>query len=65
MIDPLSPMGLGAAISEADINWQPRVPLKTGLERTIAYFEGVLTREIREEQKLVGEGRHSAISTEH
>ena len=46
MIDPLSPMGLGAAISEAGINWQPRVPLKTGLERTIAYFEGVLTREI-------------------
>ena len=35
------------------LNWQPRVPLKTGLERTIAYFEGVLTREIREEQKLV------------
>ena len=36
------------------LNWQPRVPLKTGLERTIAYFEGVLAREIREEQKLVG-----------
>ena len=27
------------------------IPLKTGLERTIAYFEGVLTRELQEEQK--------------
>jgi UDP-glucuronate decarboxylase len=36
------------------LNWQPHVPLKTGLERTIAHFEGVLTREIREERKLVG-----------
>jgi UDP-glucuronate decarboxylase len=32
------------------LNWQPRVPLKAGLERTIAHFEGVLAKE----QKLVG-----------
>ena len=33
------------------LSWQPRVPLKTGLERTIAYFEAELTRE---EEQLVG-----------
>jgi UDP-glucuronate decarboxylase len=36
------------------LNWQPRVPLNTGLERTIAYFDGVLTRELQEEQKIFG-----------
>ena len=36
------------------LNWQPRVPLKTGLERTIAYFEGVLARELQAEQEIVG-----------
>jgi UDP-glucuronate decarboxylase len=34
------------------LNWQPRVPLKTGLERTIMYFEGVLVRELQEEREL-------------
>jgi UDP-glucuronate decarboxylase len=28
------------------LNWQPRVPLRAGLERTIAYFEGVLASEL-------------------
>ena len=32
------------------LDWQPRVALKAGLERTIAHFEGMLVRE----QKLVG-----------
>jgi UDP-glucuronate decarboxylase len=32
-------------------NWQPRVPLTSGLQRTISYFEGVLSRETAEEQK--------------
>jgi UDP-glucuronate decarboxylase len=36
------------------LNWQPRVPLKTGLERTIAYFERVLASE-QPERALVGE----------
>ena len=26
------------------LDWQPRVPLKAGLERTIAYFERLLSR---------------------
>jgi UDP-glucuronate decarboxylase len=29
------------------LNWQPRVPLKAGLERTIAHFEGVLARDLQ------------------
>ena len=29
------------------LDWHPRVPLKTGLERTIAYFEGLLSTEVR------------------
>ena len=33
------------------LNWQTRVPLKAGLERTIAYFDGVLARELQEERK--------------
>ena len=32
------------------LNWQPSIPLKAGLERTIGYFEGVLASE----QRLVG-----------
>jgi UDP-glucuronate decarboxylase len=36
------------------LNWQPRVPLKTGLERTIAYFERVLASE-QQERALVNE----------
>ena len=35
------------------LNWQPSVPLKSGLECTIAYFEGVLTRELAKGQKRV------------
>ena len=35
------------------LDWHPRVPLKTGLERTIAYFEGLLSTEVRSERKLV------------
>ena len=37
------------------LNWQPRVPLKAGLERTIAYFEALLTRELQKKRKLVDE----------
>jgi UDP-glucuronate decarboxylase len=29
------------------LNWQPRVPLKAGLERTIAHFEGVLASDFQ------------------
>ena len=36
------------------LNWQPRVPLKTGLERTIAYFERLLAEENQRKPKLVG-----------
>lgn len=36
------------------LNWQPRVPLKTGLERTIAYFDGLLAEENQRKPKLVG-----------
>ena len=32
------------------LKWEPHVPLKTGLERTIMYFEGVLARELQEER---------------
>jgi UDP-glucuronate decarboxylase len=35
------------------LSWQPRVPLRAGLEQTISYFEGVLAREAAEEQKRV------------
>jgi UDP-glucuronate decarboxylase len=35
------------------LNWRPRVPLKTGLERTIAYFERLLAGELLAERKLV------------
>ena len=35
------------------LNWQPRVPLKTGLERTIAYFEDMLARERKGERRRV------------
>jgi len=35
------------------LNWQPRVPLKTGLERTIMYFEGMLARDLQEQRELV------------
>ena len=35
------------------LNWRPRVPLKAGLERTIAYFEGLLAGELLAERKLV------------
>ena len=34
------------------LNWQPRVQLKAGLVRTIAYFEGLLTREFQKKPKL-------------
>jgi UDP-glucuronate decarboxylase len=42
------------SLARERLNWQPRVPLKTGLECTIAYFEDVLTKQIREEEQLVG-----------
>jgi UDP-glucuronate decarboxylase len=35
------------------LNWQPRVPLKAGLERTIEYFEGLLASERPTERELV------------
>ena len=35
------------------LNWRPRVPLKAGLERTIAYFERLLAGELLAERKLV------------
>jgi UDP-glucuronate decarboxylase len=35
------------------LHWQPRVSLKTGLERTIAYFEKLLERETKEELRRV------------
>ena len=35
------------------LHWQPRVSLKTGLERTIAYFEKLLERELKEELRRV------------
>ena len=35
------------------LDWHPRVPLKTGLERTIAYFEGLLSTEVQSKRKLV------------
>jgi UDP-glucuronate decarboxylase len=40
--------------------WEPRVPLKTGLKRTIAYFEKVLAREQKQPRKLVGLRRRNA-----
>ena len=36
------------------LNWHPRVPLKTGLERTIAYLERLLATKQASEQVLVG-----------
>ena len=33
------------------LNWHPRVPLKAGLERTIAYFEGLLSTEVQTKRK--------------
>ena len=33
------------------LNWQPRVQLKAGLVRTIAYFEALLTREFKKKPK--------------
>lgn len=35
------------------LNWQPRIALKAGLERTVEYFEGLLASELRAEQELV------------
>jgi UDP-glucuronate decarboxylase len=35
------------------LDWYPRVPLKAGLERTIAYFEGLLSTEVQSKRKLV------------
>ena len=34
------------------LNWHPRVPLKAGLERTIAYFEGLLSTEVQTKRNL-------------
>jgi UDP-glucuronate decarboxylase len=39
------------------LHWQPRVPLKAGLERTIADFEDLLARERHEGRKLVRAAR--------
>jgi len=41
-------------ISEANrrIGWQPRVPLEEGLRRTIAYFDGMLSQGLRQEQLI-------------
>jgi UDP-glucuronate decarboxylase len=36
------------------LNWEASTPLEAGLERTIAYFEEVLAREVEEERKWVG-----------
>ena len=35
------------------LGWQPRVALRTGLERTIAYFDKLLEREMKEEWRHV------------
>lgn len=35
------------------LDWHPRVPLKAGLERTIAYFEGLLSTDVQRKRKLV------------
>ena len=39
--------------ARALLNWHPRVPLKAGLEHTIAYFERVLAGDTREQRELV------------
>jgi UDP-glucuronate decarboxylase len=41
-------------ISRAEelLDWHPRVPLKVGLERTIAYFEDLLSTEAQSKRKL-------------
>jgi UDP-glucuronate decarboxylase len=41
-------------ISEASrqIGWQPRVPLEEGLRKTIAYFDGMLSRGLKQEQLI-------------
>ena len=36
------------------LDWHPRVPLKAGLERTIAYFEGLLSTEVQTKRKWSG-----------
>jgi hypothetical protein len=36
------------------LKWQPRVSLETGLKRTIAYFEPLITQDLEHERKLVG-----------
>jgi UDP-glucuronate decarboxylase len=36
------------------LNWEPRVPLETGLKRTIAYFDGALAKDVTYKPKLVG-----------
>ena len=35
------------------LGWQPRVALRTGLERTIVYFDTLLEREMKEEWRHV------------
>jgi len=34
------------------LNWEPKVPLKEGLEKTIVYFDQLLTSEISRNSKL-------------
>ena len=34
------------------INWEPRVPLKTGLQRTIEYFRKELERSIHSQRNI-------------
>jgi UDP-glucuronate decarboxylase len=36
------------------LKWQPRIPLETGLKRTIAYFEPLIAQGLEHERKLVG-----------
>jgi UDP-glucuronate decarboxylase len=53
-------------LAAKQLNWQPRVPLRTGLSRTIAYFDQMLGRELtrmRKRTKMARPGRGRAAST--
>ena len=43
-----------SVVPESCSKWQPRVPLETGLKRTIAYFEPLIAQKLEHERKLVG-----------
>ncbi len=44
------------SLAKSELDWEPRVPLKEGLEKTIAYFDGFLSsldRADKEKQKVL------------